>query len=225
LSAESSSDGENEEEEDKTIHSWRARVVVGIAETENDGQENSGSSEFGEERGYVGHVWLSSSEEEGSCAGRFAESSDTGSTFELVDKILIVGLDEDGSDHSTEKLSKEVSRYFAPGETTEDGERSGDSGREMGTRYTTSNVDTEHNTGSPSVRDGEVASLRQVGKNDLAVHTVSEDNENHRSQELAKVFLVAVAESCNGVGQNEWSFFGLKAGFDKLSGRVLVADV
>lgn len=40
----------------------------------------------------------------------------------------------------------------------------------MGTRDTTSNVDTAHDTNTPSERDGEVASLSKLGEHDLTVN-------------------------------------------------------
>lgn len=102
---------------------------------------------------------------------------------------MVVSLNEAGTEACTEDLSKAVTGDFAPWESTvsserdcdstidswkycEYGERSLEEKRDartgyylrtqMGTRNTTSGVNTSHNTDTPSVRNGEVRTLCKV---------------------------------------------------------------
>lgn len=184
LGSESGSNTENQEHEHESVGSSRHGVVVGVSERENDGEEDGSGNHLGEEGRDVGKVRLSSSEEEGGSRGGSSESTDTGTSLELVHKVVVVGLDEYGSQESTNDLTQNVARYFAPGESTEGSERDSDGRVEMSTRDSTGSVDTEHDTDTPSEGDGEVRTLSELREHDLTVDTVTEEDKNTCTKDL-----------------------------------------
>ena len=110
----------------------------------------------------IGHVRLRGGEEQATGRRGFAKSPHSVSSLKLVDQVPVVGLNKYTSDASSQNLSRSIAWDFSPRESSERSQTKGYSRVQMSTRDTTSDVDSAHDTDSPSERDGEVASLGKV---------------------------------------------------------------
>ena len=101
---------------------------------------------------------------------------------------LVVCVDNESTDESSKELGEDVGGELFPGEASEDGIGKGDGRVKMGSRDTTRSVDTKHDTDTPAPGDGLVSTIFVTGEDYLGDDTVTEQNDEHGTQELSERF-------------------------------------
>jgi hypothetical protein len=193
LPTEAGTDAKDQEEQTKGHELSGANVVVighGVNAHHQDGRGN----DFGEEHASAGHERSGVCAEDASGGSVASDSPDASTTLKHVDGGLVVAVDDSSASHGSENLSEHVDRELAPRVATENTVGKGD-GRIDVTTALAGGVNTKHDTDSPAPRDGLVISLLASTKNDLGDDTVTEEDQDHGTEELREGILHRLADA------------------------------
>lgn len=193
MPAEGGTDTENEEDKNQGTKVASGQVV-GIVNCVNAHHQNRRSDNLREELTSLGEERLRVGAENASSRSGTANGTDT-MALKVVDGTLVVSVNNESSNESTEHLTKNVERELLPGESTENAVSESDSRVQVTTRDTTRGVDTEHDTDTPRPIDGLEITLSTSRKDNLGDDTITEQQQNHGTHELGEGLTESVSHA------------------------------
>ena len=184
LPAKGSTETENKEEQSQRTKVASRKIVL-IVNGVNAHHEDSRGDNLRENHTGASHKGGRVGAENTGSSGVTNNSSNS-VTLVHVNGRLVVTVNNESTQESTQKLGKGVDGQLLPREATENTVAKSDSRIKMTTRNTTRTVNTKHNTNTPAPGNRLISTISIFGKNDLCDDTITKQDNHHSTKKLGK---------------------------------------